>query len=902
MFKRCHCFWIIYLLLFLSGQSMLAQDIASDTNEEIAPTDSLSAKTDSIKSNAIDAPVEYAARDSMIMTLRGSKKLYLFGESSAQYQGLELTANRIEINSDSSLIYATHGLDSIGNEVEYPIYKEGETQYEMKNVWYNFKTKKMRVLDVITQQGEGFVTAALSKKMADDDMFMEDGEYSTCDAPHKHFYLKMTRAKVRKGKNVVTGPAYLVVEDVPLPIAIPFGFFPFSKDYSSGILMPTYGDEMSRGFSLRDGGYYFAFNDYADLAVTGEIFTKGSWGANAVSRYRKKYKFSGSFNAGYLVTITGDKESQGLPGSDYSKKKDFRLTWTHSQDAKANPFYNLSGNVNFSTSSYDRNNLASIYSDRYSQNQKASSVSWRYKHPNSIFAFSASTQINQMSKDTTLSVTLPTFTVTMSQLYPFKKKEQIGNQQWYEKIYMSYSGLFANSISNVKEYEFAQKSLVKDWRNGIKHDIPVSASFNFKYITVNPSVSYTESWYTKRIDYRYNYDTHNIAPSDTTYGFYRVFNYSGNLNFNTKLYGMYKPWSIFGSRVKGMQIRHVLTPTVGFSGAPDFSNPSYGMYSKAKYVEDEKVKEILYSPFKDQMWGAPSTGKTGSMNFSLENNVEAKIPIAGTDSTKKVSLIDNLGLRMSYNFLADSLNWSNLSSSIRLKLGKSNLSLQGTFDTYLYNEQGRNINQTRLAAGKGIGRFMGTSTGYSYTLNNSVIKSWFQRGEKKETTKTDENQNEDGDSEAEDTETVEEQKGSLRHNHQESDGNYDSDGYLLLDVPWNLSFNYSLSYAYDRAHFNKEKREYPYKISQNVGISGNISPTRGWNFNFNTSYDFDYKKFAVMQCTLSREMHCWLMSASIIPIGPYQSYSFTIAVKSSLLSDLKYTQSSNYRDSQYWGY
>ncbi|GHU64657.1 hypothetical protein FACS1894123_09710 [Bacteroidia bacterium] len=881
---------------------MLAQDIASDTNEEIAPTDSLSAKTDSIKSNAIDAPVEYAARDSMIMTLRGSKKLYLFGESSAQYQGLELTANRIEINSDSSLIYATHGLDSIGNEVEYPIYKEGETQYEMKNVWYNFKTKKMRVLDVITQQGEGFVTAALSKKMADDDMFMEDGEYSTCDAPHKHFYLKMTRAKVRKGKNVVTGPAYLVVEDVPLPIAIPFGFFPFSKDYSSGILMPTYGDEMSRGFSLRDGGYYFAFNDYADLAVTGEIFTKGSWGANAVSRYRKKYKFSGSFNAGYLVTITGDKESQGLPGSDYSKKKDFRLTWTHSQDAKANPFYNLSGNVNFSTSSYDRNNLASIYSDRYSQNQKASSVSWRYKHPNSIFAFSASTQINQMSKDTTLSVTLPTFTVTMSQLYPFKKKEQIGNQQWYEKIYMSYSGLFANSISNVKEYEFAQKSLVKDWRNGIKHDIPVSASFNFKYITVNPSVSYTESWYTKRIDYRYNYDTHNIAPSDTTYGFYRVFNYSGNLNFNTKLYGMYKPWSIFGSRVKGMQIRHVLTPTVGFSGAPDFSNPSYGMYSKAKYVEDEKVKEILYSPFKDQMWGAPSTGKTGSMNFSLENNVEAKIPIAGTDSTKKVSLIDNLGLRMSYNFLADSLNWSNLSSSIRLKLGKSNLSLQGTFDTYLYNEQGRNINQTRLAAGKGIGRFMGTSTGYSYTLNNSVIKSWFQRGEKKETTKTDENQNEDGDSEAEDTETVEEQKGSLRHNHQESDGNYDSDGYLLLDVPWNLSFNYSLSYAYDRAHFNKEKREYPYKISQNVGISGNISPTRGWNFNFNTSYDFDYKKFAVMQCTLSREMHCWLMSASIIPIGPYQSYSFTIAVKSSLLSDLKYTQSSNYRDSQYWGY
>jgi hypothetical protein len=903
MFKRGHCFWIIFLLLFVFGQSMSAQDMASTAGDDTTSSDSLSVKNDSIKkTNAIDAPVEYAARDSMIMTLRGKKKLYLFGESSAQYQGLELTANRIEIDSDSSLIFATHGLDSIGNEIEYPIYKEGETQYEMKNVWYNFKTKKMRVFDVITQQGEGFVTAALSKKMADDDMFMKDGEYSTCNAEHKHFYVKMTRAKVRKGKNVVTGPAYLVVEDVPLPIALPFGFFPFTKDYSSGILMPSYNDEITRGFSLRDGGYYFAFNEYADLALTGEIFTKGSWGANAVSRYRKKYKFSGSFNAGYMVTITGDKESQGLPNSDYSKSTDFRLTWTHSQDAKANPFYNLSGNVNFSTSSYDRNNLTSIYSDRYSQNQKASSVSWRYKHPNSIFAFSASTQINQMSKDTTLSVTLPTFTATMNQLYPFKRKEQIGNQRWYEKIYMSYTGLFSNSISNVKEYEFTQKSLVKDWRNGIKHDIPVSASFNFKYITVNPSVSYTESWYTKRIDYRYNYDTHNITPSDTTFGFYRVFNYSGNLNFNTKLYGMYKPWSIFGSRVKGMQIRHVLTPTVGFSGAPDFSNPSYGMYSRAKYVEDDKLKEILYSPFKDQMWGAPSTGRTGSMNFSLENNLEAKVPIAGTDSTKKVSLIDNLGLRMSYNFLADSLNWSNLSSSIRLKILGQTLSLQGTFDTYLYNEQGRNINQTRLAAGKGIGRFMGTSAGYSYTLNNNVIKSWFRRGEKKETAVTNENQNEDDELETEDSEMAEEPAGSLRHHHDEGDGNYDSDGYLLLSVPWNLSFNYSLSYAYDRANFNKEKREYPYKISQNVGISGNISPTKGWNFNFNTSYDFDYKKFAVMQCSLSREMHCWVMSASIIPIGPYQSYNFTIAVKSSLLQDLKYQQSSNYRDSQYWGY
>jgi hypothetical protein len=764
----------------------------------------------------------------------------------------------------------------------------------------------MFIYDVITQQGEGYVTAGITKRMPNEDLNMLDGKYTTCDEhDHPHYYFQMTRAKVRPGKNVVTGPAYLVVEDVPLPIAIPFGFFPFTKDYSSGVIMPTFDDEMTRGFSLRNGGYYFAFSDYVDLKLTGEIFTKGSWGLNTASTYKKKYKYSGSFDAGYMVTITGDQDTKNLPNSDYSRTQDIRLSWRHSQDSKANPYSTFSANIDFSTSQSRLNNLDQYYDyQSRTQNTKSSNVTYSYRHPTKPFSINSNFSISQVSRDTTLSISFPNVAVTMSQLYPFKRKEQVGEQKWYEKISMSYTGNLTNSSGSIKERELSQKANLLKWNNKMTHSIPLSASFNLmKYITVSPSVNYGATWsYTSKMRYDTTVNRAVYNP-DAENGFLWIHNqFGGSISANTKLYGMYKPWPILGKWTKGVQIRHVFTPAVSFSGAPNISK--WGNYYGQEYIPNgTKIDTVSYAYY-DSRLGLPGNGKSATVNFSINNNLEAKIPIAGTDSTRKITIIDNLSLGMSYNFLADSMNWSDLSASIRLKILGQTLSLSGVFDSYKYGENGRPINELRWGIGKGFGRFKGTSTGYSYSFNNDVIKKWFGKGEKTETknNKTDEDGNplDDEDNDLLDNPNGEnsQESGSLRKT-KKTEGDYDEDGYLLTNIPWNLSLNYSLGYGYGT--FNKEKREYNYQVNQTLGISGSISPTKGWDFSFSTSYDFDNKRFATMQCNITRKMHCWQMTASIIPIGPYQSYNFMISVSSSLLRDLKYSQSSNYRDRMNWG-
>lgn len=908
-------FYYIVLLLFFVSQKTIAQDAVSlNDSTSLSLNENAAVSSESIsdstavnkKSNAIDAPVNANAKDSMVMNLRGGNKMYLYGEGTVTYGNMELQAEFIEVDADSSLIYATFGTDSIGDEFGYPIFQEGESSYEMKKVNYNFKTERMFISNVITPQGEGFLTAARTKKTEDDILYMEDMCYTTCDEhDHPHFALRMKRGKVEPGKRATFGPAYLEVEDVPLPIALPFGFFPFTSDYSSGIIMPSYGDELTRGFSLRDGGYYFAFNDYVDLALTGEIYTKGSWGLNARSSYNKRYKFSGGVNASYIVTKQEDPNDPDLK----TTQKDFKITWSHAQDAKFNPFITFSSSVDFSTSSFNRNKVDAIYSyDDYSKNTKASRVSWSYRHPEKPFSLSANFSVDQQSRDTTLSMTLPNLTFTVREFYPFKRKVQIGNQKWYEKIRMSYTATLGNSISNVKEYDFFQKNVIKDWKNGVQHKIPVSASFNLmKYITVSPSVNYTERWYTTRVDKTYDPEAEKWAISDTTYGFYRLYDYSASVSASTKLYGMYKPLSLFGSWTKGVVIRHVLTPSVSFSGSPDFGDPKYGYYRYAG--SPDTPNRPYYSPFEGQLYGVPGRGSSGTLNFSLENNLEMKVPIAGTDSTKKISLIDNLRLGMNYNFLKDSMNWSDLNAAIRLKFGKSfTLNLQGAFETYTFSEDGTRINVPRWKAGKGIGRLKSTGTSFSYTLSNESLKRLFARkGSDPNSESFSKDQLSPGDDaleqEEEEISTGPPQRAQSIRQKKKSEGEYDDDGYLLLSIPWSLNFNYSLSLTTDmsRSAFNPVKREYPYRVSQILGISGNISPTKAWSFSFNTSYNFDEKKFATMQCSLSRKMHCWTMTASMIPIGPYQSYSFTIAVSSSMLQDLKYQQSSSSRDALNWG-
>jgi hypothetical protein len=813
------------------------------------------------------------------------------------------------MNMDSSLVFATFGKDTLGNEFGYPVFIDGQQQYESKSMRYNFGTKKGYITDVITQQGEGYVTAGRTKKTEGDALNMVGGRYTTCDEhEHPHFYIKMTKAKVRPNKDIVTGPVYMVFEDVPLyPIGLPFCFFPFSDSYSSGVIMPTFGDESTRGFYLRDGGYYFALSDYMDLAVTGEIYTKGSWGLSARSNYRKRYKYSGSFNVSYLVTRLGDK---GLP--DYSKSKDFKLNWTHTQDPKANPYRSFSASVNFSTSSYDRNNMNSFYPGSQgfadaNQNTKGSSINITQRFPNNPFTISATMNVNQRSKDSTISLTLPDITVTMSRIYPFKRKNKVGKDRWYEKISMSYNGYLRNSI-DTKENLLFKSSLVKDWKNAMQHQIPVSATFSlFKYLNISPTVNYTERWYTNKIEKGYDMQKKQVVAQDTIYGFYRVYDFNAALSASTTLYGFYKPLSFLGDKVQ--MIRHRFEPSVSLSYAPDFGDSRFGFWKDVVY-EDQYGKEqrVTYSPFENGMFGTAARGKTGSLNFQIDNNIEMKIK-SDRDSTgeRKISLIDKLSLGMSYNMAADSFKWSDLNVGLRIKFSKSyTLNLNGTFDTYTYGYDEktgavRRVNIPRWQAGKGFGRLRQTGTSFSYTFNNDTFAKWFGKKDKED--KSDQaSLGQDGENDPQleqiaDGEKPKKNGGSLREAKKNS-GDVDSYGYLVQKVPWSLSFNYSMQLRY--GDFDPSKLEYKYKLTHALSFNGNIQPTKNWKFNFNATYDFDTHKISYMTCNITRDMHCWQMTASFVPVGPYKSYTFNIAVSSSLLKDLKWRKSSNYRDGQTW--
>ena len=892
---------MLLLLLWSGSLAVYAQDLEAPADTLLAqPADSLALANDSVpeKKAGLDAPVTYQATDSMVMT--AGNWAYLYGEGDVKYQNIELQSELIEMNLDSSMVYAKFGLDSIGDEYGYPLFKEGEQQYESKTMRYNFKSKKGYITDVITQQGEGYVTAGRTKKMEGDVLNMVGGRYTTCDEhEHPHFYIQMTKAKVRPKKNIVTGPVYLVLEDVPLyPLGLPFCFFPFSSTYSSGIIMPTFGDESTRGFYLREGGYYFALSDYMDLAVLGEIYTKGSWGLSAKSQYKKRYKYSGNFNASYLVTKLGDK---GLP--DYSLSKDFKIQWTHTQDPKANPNLTFSASVNFATSSYDRNNTNSLYNGDINNNTTSSSVNITKRFPNSPFTISGTMNVNQVKRDSSISLTLPSLTVTMTKIFPFKRKKPIGKERWYEKIAMSYTGTFSNSITT-KENQLLKSNLVKDWKNGAQHKIPVSATFQlFNYINITPQFDYTERWYTSKITQEYDPQQQRMVARDTTYNFYRVYDFSGSISASTTLYGFFKPLPFLGNKVE--MIRHRFEPSVSFSAAPDFASSRFGFYEHYVYQDaNGNDQEYIYSPFSHNMYGVPGQGKQGNVSFQLNNNLEMKVR-SDKDSTgfKKISLIDKLSLGMSYNLAADSFQWSDLSASIRLKLSKSyTLNLSGMFDTYTYDENGQRLDIPRWKAGKGIGRLRSTSTSFSYTFNNDTFKKLF--GKKDEGTSgtgasaTGQEGTDPSVGPTDGEATGEEAAGSRLLGKKKDTGEYDSDGYLVGNIPWSLSFSYSLSLGYGT--FNREKCEYDYRLTNSLSFNGNIQPTKNWTFNFNATYDFDAKKISYMTCNISRNMHCWQMTASFVPVGPYKSYSFSVSVSSSLLKDLKYDKRSNYRDGQDW--
>lgn len=869
----------------LSGDTLAPQSdtlIVQKDSLDSLPSDSVLKKTIQIpsKKSTLDNVVDYSAKDSIVLT--GNNWGYLYGDAEIKYTDIGIKGEQISMNMDSSLVYATYGLDSLGNEFGYPLFTDKSGDYEMKSVKYKFDTRKGYITNVITQQGEGYVVAKQAKKADDESFFIKDGQYTTCDDhDHPHFYFALTKGKVRPGKDVVTGPAYLVIEGLPLPLGIPFGFFPFTDKYSSGVIMPSFGDDLERGFNLRDGGYYFAISDYMDLALTGEIFTKGSWGINASSSYKKRYKYSGSFNAGYLVTKLGDKGA-----ADYSLSKDFRINWTHTQDPKANMYRTLSASVNFSTTSYNRNELNTMYnSNLYTQSIKSSTVNVTQRFPNSPWSISGSMTINQNSLDSSVSLTLPNMSISMSQLSPFKRKKAVGAEQWYEKIRISYSGEFKNSITT-KENLLLKSKFPQDWQNGMKHNIPVSATFNvFNYFNITPSANYTEIWDTRKIYYKPD-ASGRIMPSDTINEFGRVYYFNASISLQTKVYGFFKP--VFAKKTT---IRHVFTPDISFSARPDFSDSKYGFYESFKYIDANGLEQTYtYSPYANGLFGTAPRGKQGAINFNFQNNLEMKTP-SQSDSTgfKKISLIENLSIGFSNNIMADSLNWSDISTSVRFKFTKTMpaININATWDPYTYaiNESGNpvKINKLRVNEGKGLARLKSTGYSLSPSINQDTFKKWFG---KDKSSSEDKSKSVSDPSLAEDgllTEDSEERKSLLES--KKDTGDYDSDGYLNNQVRWNLGLTFSMNYNY--ASFNKEKLEYNGEWSKNLSFYGSIQPSKSWNFTFNGSYDFTAKKIPYMSCTVSRDLHCWTLSANFIPIGPRTSYYFSIKANASMLQDLK---------------
>jgi lipopolysaccharide assembly outer membrane protein LptD (OstA) len=841
----------------------------------------------------LDAVVNFKSTDSMVIVRRDSA--YMYGSGDVSYGEIKLAADNIEMDLNKSTVYAVGTPDSVGEIKGKPVFNQGQDEYEAKTMNYNFKTQKGYITDVITQQGEGYLTGGVTKKDINNEYYIKDGRYTTCeDHEDPHFYFNVTKGKVRPGKNIVTGPTYMVLAGLPLPIAVPFGYFPFSKSYSSGVIVPSFGDDYNRGFYLRDGGYYFAINDNIDLALTGEIYTKGSWGLNAQSTYVKRYKYSGNFNLSYLKTIYGEK---GSP--DYSTQTNFQVLWSHSQDSKANPNMSLSASVNFTTSGYSRNDLNSYYSSSFTENTKSSTINMTYRFPQSKWSLSSTFNISQRTQDSTLTVSFPNINISMSQTYPFKRKHSGGSdERWYEKIKISYSGQLQNSLTS-KQNEFFQKSLVKDWRNGMKHNIPISATFNvFRYLNLTPSINVTDRMYTSKIRRQWDPNAA-VEVCDTTYSFYNVWDFSGSVSLDTKIYGFFQPLGFLGKKIK--MIRHVMTPTISFSGAPDFSSSFFGYYDQYQYTNSAgELVTKQYSLYPNSLYGVPGSGKTGSLSFSLANNLEMKTRSVGDSiEEKKISLIENFTVSQSYNFAADSLNWSNINTSLLLRLTKGfNLNLSAVWDVYTYqlNSYGNpvRVNIPRWKVGKGIGKLSSTGTSFSYTFNNDT----FKRKDDKKKNKNKGN-NDMADSPENDLAQGPEQDRNRKNKDDDDNGpEVGEDGYAKWTVPWSLSVNYSVSYGYGT--FNKEKLEYDGKITQNLSFSGNIKPTTNWSFSFSASYNFDTHRLAYMNCNVTRDLHCFSMRAGIVPVGAYKSYNFTIAVKSSMLSDLKYDKRSSSSNGVKW--
>ncbi|MCK4662176.1 MAG: LPS-assembly protein LptD [Bacteroidales bacterium] len=810
--------------------------------------------------NAVDAKIDYNADDSIIFSL-DEKKVYLYGNAIIIHTNMELKADYIVLDLEKDIVFACGVTDSLGKETGKPEFKEGNEAFVAETMRYNFKTKKGIIKGVITEQGEGYLHSSRTKKMPNNEIHLKNGKYTTCDHEHPHFYVALTKAKVIPDEKIISGPAFLVIEDVPLPfIGIPFGFFPNKKGRASGILIPNYGEEVNRGFYLRDGGYYWGISDHFDLVARGEIYSKGSYGLKTQSRYKKRYKYNGNLSFDYYRNKIGDKGS-----TDFIDQKDYKLRWTHSQDPKARPNSSFSANVNFGSVTYDKYN--STNTQDYLNNTIQSSIAYSKTFANTPFHMSTNVTHSQNSRDSIVHMSLPIMTFNMKRIYPLKKAVDKWDIGWLENLGIGYTSKFQNTVEVIDTLLFEPSTLDK-FKNGVNHSIPIKTSFNLlKYFNVSPNFSYTERWYFESVN-KYWDNALYIPEGDTVYqqgrivtdtikGFNRVYDYSMGASLSTTMYGFYKFSDSFIGFIRnsGLQtIRHKIDPSIGFSYRPDFSEEKWHYYDTV--INENTGEKIGYSPYQLGIYPLPGTKKSGMINFSLRNNIEAKVLNRkdSTESFKKIKILESLNLSSSYNLIADSLNLSNIKISARTNLFKMlNVNYDAILDPYVYDS----VNNTRINTfewekNHKIGRITSWYISMGITLKESTFK--------KEDSKKD-------DMESEDEET---------------------DYYDYFKVPWSMRVNYSIRYS-------RPGLDEPV-ITQTLNFSGDLSLTPKWKIGISSGYDLENREFTFTNVNLSRDLHCWVMTFRFVPFGDRQNYNFEIGVKASILQDLKYTKREDWRD------
>ncbi|MFO7852975.1 MAG: putative LPS assembly protein LptD [Bacteroidota bacterium] len=841
-----------------------------------------------ISPDAVDMPIVYSALDSQYINME-EQKVYLVNGASAVYGDVSLEAYHIVLDLNTSEVEAWGRRDSTGKLVDTPRFKDAKEEFEADELMYNFKTKKAIIRNIVTEEEEGFLRSDVTKRHEDGSLHVKGSKYTTCDAENPHYYVSLPRAKVIPDEKIVSGPAFLVLEDIPLPLVLPFGYFPVQKEYDSGILIPRYGEENNRGYFLKGMGYYFAINDYFDLSLTGDLYTNGTWRLSAASNYTKRYKFSGNFSFNYANNITGYK---GL--ENYSKSNNYSVRWTHSQNAKARPGTRFSASVNLSSSGYDREN--SYVVQEHVNTTKQSSISYSKTWAGTPFNFSASLNHSQNSASKSVSLNLPKMSFSMSRIYPLKSINIGGPTKWWQEMQLQYSASLDNRIATTDEKMFTGE-MFEDMKNGFQHDIPVSLPIRpFRNFSISPTLRYSGVLFTERTTKRWEPEYIDPVTSDTTSkvisererGFFygHAINPSISASYSPQIFGMFQ-FTNPESRI--IAVRHVMKPSVSFSFVPAVEGLSSDMYREVQVDTVGNTRE--YSIFENGIYSTPSLSRrNGNVNFSLANIIEAKVrsKTDTADAEKKVKIIDNLSLNTSYNIFADSLRWSPVSMAMRTTLFEElSVSARGNFDMYATDSLYRRINASEWSVNRRPFRMTNFNLSLNFELNN-LLKSFFGEGKEKETRpQTGDDTAESGLGDMPESFDSPGSRGGSSTGRSGSGMVYDQYGYVDFNVPWSMRVAYNFYYTKTRGEST---------INQNVTMSGNVSLTNNFAITYSTGYDFRSKEITMTRIGITRDLHCWEMSFNWIPTGYLKSWDFVIRVKASVLRDLKYERRKDYHD------